>query len=131
MLISELDLSRLGFSTSTRKICILWWERRMNGNDSEVVGHEKKCWDLKSVNTMIYRLSFLVGKQSHIMLPKGFFFFGRGGEGLARVRERRMKWIRLEHACGQQNTFGSKKGQSYYLKRHYLYYPVYHILRIG
>lgn len=44
---------------------------------------------------MIYRLSFLVEKQSDVMLPKGMDFFGRqelcGGEGLARVGERRMK----------------------------------------
>ena len=53
MLISELDLSRLSFSASYH---ILYKEdlhfvrgiasgreRRLSGNDSEVVGHEKMC----------------------------------------------------------------------------------------
>lgn len=53
LLISELDLSRLSFSTSypilykedlhfVRGIAS-GRERRLSGNDSEVVGHEKKC----------------------------------------------------------------------------------------
>ena len=53
LLTTELDLSRLNFSTSypilykedlhfVRGIAS-GWERRLSGNDSEVVGHEKKC----------------------------------------------------------------------------------------
>ena len=71
---------------------------------------------------MIYRLSFLVEKQSDIMLPKGMDFFGRqevwgwGGVGQGRRKKNEVNTIGTMHACGQQNTFGSKKSQSDYSK---------------
>lgn len=74
------------------------------------------------MNTMIYRLSFLVEKQSDIMLPKGMDFFwqarvvGWGGVGQGRRKKNEVNTIGTMHACGQQNTFGSKKSQSDYTK---------------
>lgn len=71
---------------------------------------------------MIYRLSFLVEKQSDIMLPKGMDFFwqarvvGWGGVGQGRRKKNEVNTIGTMHACGQKNTFGSKKSQSDYTK---------------